>query len=167
MNAERGNRRADLAFTIVLLVVFVGALVLARQWGFRASLVPTLVSSVGIALTAVHLVLVLAGRSRVAVTPGTSTAADPEIEEHDPAHVFAAAGAERWRSSLLWAAGFFVAVSVVGLIATTVAFTAAYLRVSVRAGWLFSAIYAVALGLLLWLVFGELLAIPLPEGVFA
>jgi hypothetical protein len=39
--------------------------------------------------------------------------------------------------------------------------------VSVRAGWWFSAIYAVALGLVLWLVFGELLAIPLPEGVFA
>jgi hypothetical protein len=163
MNAEHANRRADLAFTIVLLVIFVGALLLARQWGFRASLVPTLVSSVGIALTAVHLVLVLAGRSRVAVP----AAADPEIEEHDPAHVFATAGAERWRSSLLWVAGFFVAVSVVGLIATTVAFTAAYLRVSVRAGWLFSAIYAVALGLVLWLVFGELLAIPLPEGVFA
>jgi hypothetical protein len=164
VNADRARLRADLLFTVVLLVVFAGALVLARQWGFRASLVPTLVSSVGIALTAVHLVLVLSGRSRASASPA---AADPEIEEHDPAHVFATAGAAHWRSSLAWLAAFLVAVPVVGLVATTVAFSAAYLRLGAKAGWRFSAIYAVALGLVLWLVFGELLAIPLPEGVFA
>ena len=164
MTAERAQRRADLVFTVVLLVVFVGALVLARQWGFRASLVPTLVSSVGIALTVVHLVLVVTGRSRVAAA--VPAGGEPEVEEHDPVHVFATAGAQRWRSSLAWVVGFFVAVSVVGLIPTTVAFTAAYLRVSTPAGWRFSAIYAVTIGLVLWLVFGELLAIPLPEGVF-
>jgi hypothetical protein len=160
---DRAQRTADLAFTVFLLVVFTGALVLARQWGFRASLVPTLVSGAGIGLSVAHLLLVLTGRSAAAPQP---VMAEPEVEEHDAAHVFATAGARQWRSCLGWVAGFFVSVSVLGLIAPTVAFTAAYLRLSVRATWMFSAVYAVALGLVLWLVFGELIAIPLPEGVF-
>jgi hypothetical protein len=161
---EAARRTPDLAFTIVLLVVFAGALLLARQWGFRASLVPTLVSAVGVGLSAVHLVLVLTGRTPAPV-PGPA-AAGAEAADHDPGHVFATAGAASWRSCLLWVAGFFAAVYVVGLVVTTVAFTAAYLRLSVRAGWRFCAVYAAALGLVLWLVFVELLAIQLPEGVF-
>jgi MFS family permease len=159
---ERARRTADLAFTLALLVVFAGALLLARDWSFRASLVPTLVSAVGIGLGVAHLVLVLTGRS----TQATTAAADPESEEHDPAHVFATAGAASWRSCLAWAAGFFVAVYVVGLLVATVVFTAAYMRLNVKAGWRASAIYAAALGLVIWLVFGELLAIQVPEGVF-
>jgi hypothetical protein len=161
---EGARRTPDLVFTIVLLVVFAGALLLARQWGFRASLVPTLVASVGVGLSALHLVLVLTGRTRApALTPA---AADGEAD-NDATHVFATAGASSWRSCLLWVAGFFAAVYVVGLVVTTVVFTAAYLRLSVRAGWRFCALYAAALGLLLWLVFVELLAIQIPEGVFA
>jgi hypothetical protein len=161
MTYVRTQRTADLAFTVVLLVIFVGALVLARQWGFRASFVPTLVASAGAALSALHLVLLLIGRRRAA-----APAADPEPDEHDPAQIFATTSATLWRSSLAWLAGFFVAVGVVGLIAATVTFVVAYLRLSVKASWRFSAIYAAAVGLVLWLVFGEVLAIQIPEGVF-
>jgi Tripartite tricarboxylate transporter TctB family len=161
---EGARRTPDLVFTVVLLVVFAGALLLARQWGFRASLVPTLVAGVGAGLSALHLVLVLMGRTNV---PAPVPAAADGEADHDPAHVFATAGAASWRSSLLWVAGFFAAVYVVGLVIATVVFTAAYLRLSVRAGWRFSAIYAAAMGLLLWLVFVELLAIQIPEGLFA
>jgi hypothetical protein len=164
LTPEGARRTPDLVFTIVLLVVFAAALLLARQWGFRASLVPTLVASVGVGLSVLHLVLVLMGPTHVPAP--VPAAADGEVD-HDPAHVFATAGAANWRSHLLWVAGFFAAVYVVGLVVTTVVFTAAYLRLSVRAGWRFCAIYAAAMGLLLWLVFVELLAIQLPEGLFA
>ena len=157
------SRTPDLAFTIALLLIFAGALLLARQWGFRASLVPTLVSGVGVALSAVHLGLVLTGRTRSATAVPAAT--DPDVDDHDPAHVFATTGAASWRACLAWIAGFFAGVYVVGLLVTAVVFTAAYLRLSARAGWRSSAVYAIALGLVLWLGFVELLAIQLPEGV--
>jgi Tripartite tricarboxylate transporter TctB family len=159
---ETTRRTADVVFTVALLVIFVAALLLARQWSFRASLVPTLFSAVGIGLSAVHLVTLYAGRNR-APAP---VAVDPEIEEHDPAHVFATAGAADWRSCLAWAAGFFAGVYVAGLLVATVVFTAAYMRLNVRAGWRASALYALALGLALWLGLDQLLAIQLPEGLF-
>ena len=79
-------------------------------------------------------------RSKSPVDTGGASAANLELEDHDPAQVFAAAGAASWRSCLAWVAGFFAAVYVVGLVATTVVFTAAYLRLSVKAGWRFSAV---------------------------
>ncbi|MGP4014909.1 tripartite tricarboxylate transporter TctB family protein [Saccharopolyspora sp. 5N708] len=165
LSKSDGARRPDLWITGVLLVVFVVALLLARQWGFRASLVPTLVSGLGVVLSALNLVLLVARRGTV-----QAPEPDPEPEpdrQHEADYVFATAGAAAWRGSLGWLAAFFVGLFVFGLIPTAVVFALAYLKAGARVSWLPALGYAAGLGLALWLVFVELLAIPIPEGLFS
>jgi hypothetical protein len=167
--ASPGN--ADLVITCVLGVIFAGGFLLALQWGFRASLVPSLACGLGVVLSLAHLAVLLVRRTKAdGGDPVPHEQAHEEAEAdlpQDAEYVFATAGAAAWRSNLAWLAGFFVVLYIAGLIPAAVLFTAAYLKKGAGASWPLALGYAVVLGLLLWLVFVLLLAIPMPEGLFS
>jgi hypothetical protein len=174
-SAARGRRLSldpDTCISGVLLLVFLAGFLLARQWGFRATLVPSLVCGLGVGLTALHLVFLQVRRKRA--TPATAPATVPETTPEetqqispDAEEVFATAGAAAWRANLGWLACFFVLLYLIGLVPTVVLFTLAYLKVSAAASWRFAVCYAVGLGLVLWFLLVQVLAIPIPEGLFA
>jgi hypothetical protein len=170
-SAARGRRLSpdpDTCISGVLLLVFLAGFLLARQWGFRATLVPSLVCGLGVGLTVLHLVFLQVGRKRAttATVPETTPEETQQISP-DAEVVFATAGAAAWRANLGWLACFFVLLYLIGLVPTVVLFTLSYLKVSAAASWRFAACYAVGLGLVLWLLLVQVLAIPIPEGLFA
>jgi Tripartite tricarboxylate transporter TctB family len=170
-SVDRGRRLSldpDTSISGVLLLVFLAGFLLARQWGFRATLVPSLVCGLGMGLTVLHLVFLQVRRKRAATatapetTPEETQQISPDAEE-----VFTTAGAAAWRANLGWLACFFVLLYLIGLVPTVVLFTLAYLKVSAAASWRFAVCYAVGLGLVLWFLLVQVLAIPIPEGLFA
>ncbi|MEU6698730.1 tripartite tricarboxylate transporter TctB family protein [Pseudonocardia sp. NPDC046786] len=146
----------EVAIASTLLVVFVVALALAWQWSFRAALTPLLAAGTGTVLSILHLVTSLTGHSR------RRSAA---VSGDETTRVLATAGRRAWTVALLWVGGFFLGTYVFGLALTGVFFALAYLRVQARAGWVASVVYATAVGLTVWVVFGLLFEIALPEGV--
>lgn len=143
-----------------LAVVFGVALVLTRDWSFRAALTPVLVCVVGLALSVLHLLAALRAGRR------SGGAAEDHVAEHDPAYVLTTSTGPARRNTLLWIVGFFAATWLVGLLPTAVAFAAAYLRVAARAHLLYCLVYAALLGATLWLLM-VLTELPVPDGVFA
>ncbi|MEQ3549827.1 tripartite tricarboxylate transporter TctB family protein [Pseudonocardia nematodicida] len=160
--AGRGIDRSGVVISATLLVVFVVALVLAGDWSFRAALTPLLVSGTGAALSGLYLVTALVGRRR----GRPPSAGDRPSSGDETARVFREADRRSWVSALLWTGGFFLATWVLGLAVTAACFAAAYLRVQARSGWPACLLYAVAIGLTTWLLFGVVFEIALPEGLF-
>lgn len=161
----RGVRRSDpveVAISATLLVIFAVAFLIAEQWSFRAALTPLLTTGAGVALSGLHLARSLAGRTG-RTRAEQSDGAPPSGDE--ASWVFATAGRRSWTAALLWVGGFVLSTFVVGLAATGACFAFAYLRVQARASWLVSAAYGVVVGLVVWLVFGLLFEIALPEGL--
>lgn len=92
---------------------------------------------------------------------------DEEAEEDESMdYVFASAGGRAWAAALAWVVAFFVAFFVLGAFIAVPLFALVYLRFSGRASWLAAALYAAVTGLIIYLVFRELVYIPLPEPVF-
>jgi hypothetical protein len=158
---------ADLVITGGLVALFAWGLSQATEWSVRAGLFPRLVTTFGLALAALYLLLLLLpGRARRAATTAPTTVS--EAEEEDPLdYAFTTAGARMWTISLAWIAGFFLALYVVGLLITAPLFTVAYLRVSGGASWRLSVIYALVVGVLLYVAFEVLFALPTPDGLFS
>lgn len=146
----------EVAIAGTLLVTFVVAFVLAWQWSFRAALTPLLAAGTGAILSILHLVTSLTTRSR-------RTAAG--VSGDETTRVLATADRRAWTVALMWVGGFFLGAYVFGLALTGVCFALAYLRLQARAGWVTSVVYASAVGLAAWAVFGLLFEIALPEGV--
>lgn len=160
-----GRRRlplADLVITGGLLVVFVVAFVTARSWPYGAAIFPEMVTAVGAVLAALHLVLLLVRRPAPDLQPHGE---DGEIEALDVEYVFEHAGRRAWAAGLGWLAAFFVLTYVAGVVVAAPVFTALYLALSARKSWLFSAIYAVVLGVVLYVGYTVMLELPLPEGI--
>lgn len=163
--AERAHRQlsvADLVITAGLFTAFVAAHVTARGWPAGAAIFPEMVTAVGAALAALHLLVLVVRRPTPDLQPHGE---DREIEALDVEYVFEHAGRRAWAGNLAWLAGFFVLMYLAGVLVAAPAFTALYLRLSARTSWLFSAIYAVVLGVVLYLSYTVALELPLPEGI--
>jgi hypothetical protein len=154
-------RRGDAVLAAMLLAVFVGAYALTLAWPFRTALFPRLVSAAGALLAVVELV-VLAIRARRAAALDEISSVDHDSVEY----VFASAGRRAWSAALAWIGGFFVSLWVLGAVPTVPLFTLLYLRIAGKASWLAAAIYATVAGVVIAVVFGRLLSIPMPTGVF-
>ncbi|MPY79739.1 MAG: hypothetical protein GEV04_14960 [Actinophytocola sp.] len=162
-------RLGDVVITVLLLAVFVGAYLLAQDWPFRTKLFPGLLATAGIGIAVLklggHGVQAYRHRTRHSATR-QEDAGSEQGDDHSIEYVFGTAGARAWLAALGWAAAFFVALCVLGVFITVPLFTLAYLKISGSAGWLGATIYAVVAGGVLWFVFGELLAVPMPAGIF-
>ena len=161
------ERVADVVITALLLVLFGWAYLETGEWSFRAALFPRLVTGVAFVLSAVHLVLVLRR-----LRPGSADApAEPEPPAEDDAdrddveYVFGTASGRAWAEALAWIAGFFVTLYVAGLFLTAPVFSVLYLRFAGGRTWKVSVIYAVVVGVVLYVAFEVLLGVPTPEGL--
>jgi hypothetical protein len=151
---------ADVVVTVLLLALFGWAFLEAGLWSFRAALFPRLVAAAGVALTALHLVQAVL-RLRRPAPPLEAGDADPD----DVEYVFRTAGPRRWASALGWVAAFFALLYVTGLYVTAPVFSLLYLRFAGRRTWIFSAIYAIVIGVVLYVAFELALGVPTPSGL--
>jgi hypothetical protein len=164
-SSERTARRwqvADLVLTAGLLIVFVAALLTARDWSFKTGLFPQMVAVVGAALAALHLVVLVLRRPSPDLEPHGE---DGEIEALDLEYIFEHASGGLWARTLGWVLGFFLLLYLVGIFVAAPVFTVAYLRFSAGASWLLTLVYAVVVGVLLYLAFVVFLQLPVPEGL--
>jgi hypothetical protein len=95
-------------------------------------------------------------------------APSPESGDADPddvEYVFRTAGPRRWASALGWVAGFFVLLFVTGLYVTAPIFSLLYLRFAGKRTWMFSAVYAVVIAVVLYVAFELALGVPTPSGL--
>ena len=91
---------------------------------------------------------------------------DDREEDESLEYVFATAGWRRWASSLAWITAFFVSFFVLGAYITVPLFALVYLRFAGKASWWAAALYAVVTGAVIYLVFSQVVVVPLPEAVF-
>lgn len=94
------------------------------------------------------------------------TIVDDDIEDDaSMEYVFASAGRRAWFEALAWITFFFVAFFALGAFVSVPLFALLYLRFSGGASWLSAGTYAVVSGVLIYLVFRQLIYIPLPTGL--
>lgn len=178
-------RVGDVAFSMILLVVFVGTYLLAQEWPFRARFVPELLSTLGVAFAVLKLLGFgvqarqhLAWKRQHDAASGSKahagghdddhgTQASEEVRPDDSIeYAFGTAGRRAWAAAGGWATGFFVSLWVFGVFVTVPVFALAYLRLAGRTTWRAAAIYAGVAGGVVWLAFRVLLYVPMPGGIF-
>jgi hypothetical protein len=176
-------RAGDVVITLVLLVTFVSAYVVAQPWPFEAKLFPQLLCAAGVVLAVLKLVeclMQVRHRRQQLRRVGPGGVASVEVEaddeddedgeqdgrEHSPEYIFGTAGRRAWAAALGWVATFFVALYLFGVFVTVPLFALAYLLICGRHGWLGATVYAGVAGSVVWFVFSHLLAVPMPAGIF-
>jgi hypothetical protein len=102
----------------------------------------------------------------VAVPSELELVDDDREDDASMEYVFASAGGRAWVEALAWIVAFFIAFFVLGAFLAVPLFAFFYLRFSGRTSWLAAIIYAAVTGVLIYLVFRELVYIPLPESIF-
>ena len=161
---------ADVVLTVLLLALFGWGFLEAAQWSFQAALFPRIVTGSAFVLAALHLVQALLRlRRRAALTSdGSADSFGEEADEDadDAVQLFRTAGPQRWAAALGWVGGFFVLLFVGGLFVTAPVFSLLYLRFAGGRTWVFSAVYAVVTGVVLYLAFEVALGVPTPPGLF-
>ena len=91
---------------------------------------------------------------------------DDDVEDDaSMEYVFASAGGRAWLEAMSWIVVFFIAFFALGAFLSVPIFAFFYLRFSGGTSWLSAGIYAVVSGVLIYLVFRQLVYIPLPTGV--
>jgi hypothetical protein len=166
---------ADVVLTALLLALFAWALLETGEWSFRAALFPRIVTAAGVVFCVLKLVHAVTHLRRARATavvpdhepvPAGGTHEDEENEDEDVEYVFATAGRRNWAMALGWVAAFFVLLYVAGLFVTAPVFSLLYLRFGGGQSWKVSAIYAVVIGVVLYVAFEVLLGISTPPGLF-
>jgi len=95
------------------------------------------------------------------------TLVDDEAEEDSSMeYVFASASGRSWLAALAWIVTFFIAFFVVGVFIAVPLFALIYLKVAGKASWLSAVLYAIVTGAFIYLLFREVVYLPLPGGVF-
>jgi hypothetical protein len=95
------------------------------------------------------------------------TLIDDEAEEDSSMeYIFASASGRSWLAALAWIVTFFIAFFVVGVFVAVPLFALIYLKVAGKASWLSAVIYAIVTGAFIYLLFREVVYLPLPTGIF-
>lgn len=165
----------DLVITALLLIVFVGGLQMARDFPFRAGLVPRIVCGAGVLFCVLNLVKFgLATRSATpspSASPHAAVGAPRVLEtgevlvEDDEEYVFATSTRASWLEALGWFGGFFMALAVFGILIAVPVFAFAYLVVVGRVRLVWAVVYAVASWAFLYGIFDRTLHLALPMGL--
>ena len=91
---------------------------------------------------------------------------DDQEDDESLEYIFATAGGRAWTASLAWITAFFVSFFVLGAYLTVPLFALFYLHFAGKAKWWAAAIYAVVAGAVIFVVFRNVVFIPLPVSVF-
>lgn len=151
----------DLAIASIALVLFAVAFTVTFTWPEAAARFPRMASGVGV-LFALSVLATVLWRRRA---PAAEPAGDPGDETPDDGeYVFATAGTGAWLRALGWVAGYLLLLVAYGLFTASGVFALLYLRFSGRRSWLFSAVYAGVLVLVLLASFRWFVHVPVPQG---
>ena len=90
---------------------------------------------------------------------------DDQEDDETLEYVFATAGGRAWAAALAWITAFFISFFVLGAFITVPLFALLYLRLAGKASWWAAAAYAVVTGAVIYLVFRQVVYLPLPEAV--
>jgi hypothetical protein len=158
--------RADVAITLVFLVIAATALLQAARWPLRAALFPIGTAAVLLLVVLLKLALDLA-RPPAPAKPvphhtamSEEDATEPELED-----VFATATRAEWTSALGWMGLFFLLLWVLGALVAVPLFAVIYLLLVSRESPVVTGAYAFACWLFTYGLFHRLLHVPLPAGV--
>lgn len=162
--SERRLPLIDIVISLALALLFANALWIATEWSERAGLFPRMITSLGVALALLHVVVLLVRARRFVPVAEERVDADDEAES-EVEYVFAHANGRAWAASLAWVASFFVGLYVLGLFVIAPLFAFAYLKLSVHRSWAFSLVYAVAVFAVLYLAFEMALQLKVPPGL--
>ena len=185
--AQESALKSDIIGGAIAAIVFAVALIMTIGWPDKAAMFPRIVTGSGLALALIFETGILLKWRRSKV-PGyverphqsveervehhahqEDAASSGENDEHeqveDVEYVFATAGRAAWAQVLGWVAVFLVLLTLFGLFIGSGIFAFVYLRWGGKRTWLFSAIYALVLPLILVSLFRWLLFIATPTGI--
>lgn len=161
------SRQADIVGSAALMVLFLGAFVMAIEWAGKGSVFPVLVTALGAALSGGHLLRsILKKPSQPPAPKDPGDLVHEEEEAESPDHILTSASGRDWATVLAFVAGFFLLLYVFGLYVASAVFTLVYLRFQARVSWVSIIIYSAVLPASLYLIFNILLQLPVPSGVF-
>ena len=170
VTVDRRVSRGDGIIAVVLALIFAGGLVEALGYSFNAGLVPRIVCIAGlvfsVAFLARWLLSLLLGRAQTAVVtevPGGESGDEDGTAED---YVFGTASWRTWTVALLWFAGFFVGLWLLGAILMVPLFAVSYLIVVGRVHPVWAAVYAAATWVVMSIGFDQLLEVSLPKGLW-
>jgi hypothetical protein len=151
---------AGAAFSAVVVVLILIALVTSAHWPQSEQLVPRTAGYAALVVALLNLVSEVLGPARstsaAAATHGASTA-----EESLPT----ALTLRRAGVFLAWLAGFVASVAVLGLVPTAVCFVFCYMALGFRESKRTALTCAAVIALFLWGVFDRVLAVPWPAAL--
>jgi hypothetical protein len=151
----------DVAIAAAALVLCAIAFAVTFSWPEAAARFPRMASGAGVLFALAVLVTVLwRRRASVPEPAGDDAGAAPD----DGEYVFATAGTREWLRALGWVAGYLLLLLAYGLFTASGVFALAYLRFCGRRSWLFSAVYAAVLVLVLLASFRWFVHVPVPQG---
>jgi hypothetical protein len=148
-------KKASLALSAAIMLLSVWGVVSAWHWPAKAALFPLVISIPLFFLAAAEALWVLLGSET------QSAASDFKLSDHLPESV-------ALRRTLLaagWIFGFFFAILLLGFLVAVPAFVFLYLRLQGKQGWLFSAVFTLAVFAFFYGLFDLLLHLPFPPGV--
>lgn len=147
----------DVAIAAAALVLCAIAFAVSFSWPEAAARFPRMASGAGALFALAVLVTVLRRRRTPPPAPAGPATDDGE-------YVFATAGTRAWLQALGWVAGYLLLLLAYGLFTASGVFALAYLRFCGRRSWLFSAVYAAVLVLVLLASLRWFVHVPVPQG---
>ncbi len=162
----------DNLFPAALLCLFIAMLAQSFDWAFAARIIPTIVGVGAVLFCGLSLVNEVFGLHErdggvleAAGSAGTDNRARQKIHmdiASKTAHLPAKTVLARGFLFFGWMAGFMAVMALIGLIPTVPIFIIAYMRIEGREPWKIVIPMAVAVVVLIYVVFDQLLAIPWP-----
>lgn len=154
----------DVAIAATALVLFAVAFVVTFSWPEAAARFPRMASGVGVLFALSVLATVLWSRRATPAHPARDGGDEPGDDLDDGEYVFATAGRGAWLRALGWVVGYLLLLVAYGLFTASGVFALLYLRFCGRRSWLFSAVYAAVLVLVLLASFRWFVHVPVPQG---
>lgn len=147
------KQRAELLIDVAWIVLASGYCVVSTGYPPDGRLVPLTIGLVALALGLVHF----SGNFIALLGPLTHEAPDEAISSNpafERSEIIAA----------LWATALLVGIFVIGVVATTFLFFVLYFGLRGRR-WLIGFVSATVMTAIAWGLFGQMIGIPLPEGI--
>jgi putative tricarboxylic transport membrane protein len=146
--------KASLLLAVAIMIVAAGAIVSAWGWPAKAALFPLVISIPLFLLAGAEALWALFGSA------AQGSASDFKLSDHLPQSV----ALRRTLIAVGWIFGFFFAIVLLGFLVAVPLFVFAYLRLQGRRGWIFSAVFTLAVWAFFYGLFDRLLHLPFPAG---
>lgn len=148
------HSRASLALGLLIMAVSGYSGIAAWAWPWKAALFPLTIAIPLFCLAAIEVLWLLFGATEHSEAKDFQFSRDvPESE-----------ALRRGAGAAGWILGFFAAIVLLGFPIAVPLFVFLYLKLQGRESWLFSALFAAAVWLFFYGLFGELLHLPFPSG---